>query len=351
MPRFVSKTPVVQAPMVGCGADLALAVCKAGGLGSIACAALTPEKLHEEVARLRAATDAPFNINFFCHTAPSFDAAAQKRWVEILTPYYREIGVDPATAGAGPGRAPFDEAMCAAIETIRPSVVSFHFGLPAPALLGRVKNTGAQVWSSATSVWEARWLEANGADVVIAQGVEAGGHRGMFLETDIAGQPGLFALLPQIVDAVKVPVVAAGGIADGRGILAALALGASAVQIGTAYLLTPQANRSALHRKALESAGDTSTRLTNIYTGRPARGVMTRAMREIGPINPEAPAFPLATGAVDTARLAYESQGRDDMSLLWSGEAAALAKWRDAEELTRKLWADAQALAAGLRLG
>ena len=338
-----SRLPIVQAPMVGSGSALVAAVCKAGGLGSLACASLSPQQARDETAAIRAQTDAPFALNFFCHRPSAPDADAQARWVALLAPYYAEMGLAPEAAQMAAGRAPFDAAMCEAVEDIRPAVVSFHFGLPTPALLERVRATGAQVWSSATTVAEARWLADHGADAVIAQGVEAGGHRGMFLSDDIGGQPGLFALLPQVVDAVRLPVVAAGGIGDGRGVAAALALGARAAQIGTSYLLTPQAGRSALHRAALKAARDDGTRLTNLYTGRPARGLTTRFMREQGPMNPAAPTFPLASGAVDPARLAYEKQGRDDMSLLWAGEAAALAREEDAGDATRRLWAEAQA--------
>ena len=338
-----SRLPIVQAPMVGSGSALVAAVCKAGGLGSLACASLGPQQARDEAAAIRAQTNAPFALNFFCHRPSAPDADAQARWVALLAPYYAEMGLAPEAAQMAAGRAPFDAAMCEAVEDIRPAVVSFHFGLPAPALLERVRATGAQVWSSATTVAEALWLADHGADAVIAQGVEAGGHRGMFLADDIGGQPGLFALLPQVVDAVRLPVVAAGGIGDGRGVAAALALGAWAAQIGTSYLLTPQAGRSALHRAALKAARDDGTRLTNLYTGRPARGLTTRFMREQGPMNPAAPTFPLASGAVDPARLAYEKQGRDDMSLLWAGEAAALAREEDAGDATRRLWAEAQA--------
>ena len=241
--------------------------------------------------------------------------------------------------------------MCQVVEELRPAVVSFHFGLPDDALLERVRRAGAMVLSSATTVEEARWLDARGVDAIIAQGVEAGGHRGMFLTDDIGAQPGLYALLPQVVDAVGVPVIAAGGIADGRGIAAAFALGAAAAQLGTAYLLTPQAGRSAIHRQAVRAARDDATRLTNLYTGRPARGLLTRFMREQGPMSPAAPAFPLATGAVDPLRAAVEKTGSGDFSLLWSGEAAALARETDAEALTRQLWDDALDCAAGLRAG
>ncbi len=347
----LSRLPIVQAPMVGCFSPLATAVCDAGGIGSLACAALSPQQLRDQITAVRAATAAPFNVNFFAHTPPEQDSDVQARWVEMLAPYYREIGLDPASARTGAGRAPFDDALCEVVEEARPAIVSFHFGLPGERLLERVRATGAQIWSSATTVAEARWLEARGIDAIIAQGREAGGHRGMFLGSDLDAQPGLFALLPQIVDAVRVPVIAAGAIADGRGIAAALALGASAAQIGTAYLLTPQANRSPLHRAAIAAATDDGTRLTNLFTGRPARGLVNRAMRDLGPINPAAPTFPLATGAIDPVRLAFEKAGRDDFSLLWAGEAGALAREGDAGELTRRWWAEASAILGPREIG
>lgn len=335
--------PIIQAPMAGAqGVELCVAVCRAGGLGSIPCAMLTPQALREQIAAIRAATDAPFNVNFFTHASPKPDADAESRWLQRLGPYYAEAGLDPAAAPPAGGRAPFDEAMCAVIDEMRPPVVSFHFGLPAEGLLARVRATGAKILSSATTVAEARRLASRGVDAVIAQGREAGGHRGMFLDDDIEAQPGLIALLPQVVDAIDTPVVAAGGIADARGIAAAFALGAAAVQIGTAYLLTPQATISDLHRSALRAARDDQTRLTNLYTGRPARSLMTRFMRELGPMNPGAPAFPLAAAASAPLRAAFEKRGLSDFSPLWSGEAAALAREEDAGELTRRLWREAR---------
>lgn len=340
----LTEFPIVQAPMAGSqGPKLCIAVCEAGGLGSIPCAMLTPDVLRAQVAEIRAATRAPFNVNFFAHRPPAPDPAREAAWVERLSGYYSEFGLDPAEAGKGPGRAPFDEAMCAAVEELRPPVVSFHFGLPDESLLARVKATGAQVWSSATTVEEARWLARRGVDAIIAQGREAGGHRGMFLTDDIDAQPGLFALLPQVVDAVKVPVIAAGGIADARGVAAALMLGASAAQIGTAYLLSPQASTSAVHRAALKAGRDDTTRLTNLFTGRPARGHLNRYLREQGPMNAAAPAFPLATGAITPLRNHAEKTGSGEFSPLWSGEAAPLAREEDAGEFTRRVWKDASA--------
>ena len=250
-----SKIPLIQAPMAGAqGPDLAIAVCRAGGLGSLPAAMLTPDRLRDQIAAIRQATDAPFNVNSFTHGEPKSDPEIEARWRKRLAPYYAEAGIDPSAIPAAPVRAPFDAAMCAVIEETRPSVVSFHFGLPPASLLSRVKAAGALILASATTVAEARWLEHNGADGVIAQGREAGGHRGMFLTDDVDAQPGLIALLPQVRDAVRRPVVAAGGISDGRGIAAAFALGADAVQIGTAFLRTPQATISPLHRAALASA-------------------------------------------------------------------------------------------------
>lgn len=340
----LTELPIVQAPMAGSqGPKLCIAVCEAGGLGSIPCAMLTPDVLRAQISEIRAATKAPFNVNFFAHTPPTPDATRESAWIERLSPYYAEFGLDPAEAAKGPGRAPFDAAMCAVIEELRPPVVSFHFGLPDETLVARVKNAGAKIWSSATTVEEARWLEARGVDAVIAQGREAGGHRGMFLTDDIDAQPGLFALLPQVVDAVKVPVIAAGGIADGRGVAAALILGASAAQIGTAYLLSPQASTSAVHRAALKAGRDDTTRLTNLFTGRPARGHLNRYLREQGPMNAAAPAFPLATGAITPLRNHAEKLGSGEFSPLWSGEAAPLAQEQDAGEFTRRVWAAARA--------
>jgi nitronate monooxygenase len=336
-----SSIPLIQAPMVGSLSPLTIAVSEAGGLGSLACAALTPAQLREQINAVRAATSAPFNVNFFCHAPPDPDDEAEAKWRKLLAPYYGEVGLDLSAAQGGVGRAPFDDAMCDVIEETRPPVVSFHFGLPDEALLARVRHTGAMILSSATTVEEARWLENRDVDAIIAQGTEAGGHRGMFLTDDINAQPGLFALLPQIADAVSVPVIAAGAIADGRGIAAAFALGASAVQLGTAYLLTPQAGRSAIHRAALRGARDDMTRLTNLYTGRPARGLITRFMSEQGPMSAAAPTFPSATAAVDPLRAAFEKNGSSDFSLLWAGEAAALAREEDAGALTLRLWEDA----------
>ena len=333
------ELPIIQAPMAGSQLSaMAIAVSNAGGLGSIGCATLDIDAMRRELAAIKAQTGTnPYNVNFFCHTPPVADAAREAAWRTTLTPYYRKYGIDPQSIPAGPGRAPFTVEAADLLEDIKPAVVSFHFGLPPAGLLARVKALGAKIFCSATTVEEALWLEAHGVDAVIAQGVEAGGHRGIFLSDDLTTQIGTFALLPQIVRAVKVPVIAAGGIADAKGVAAAMALGASCAQIGTAYLLCPEATISAIHRAALKSEAARHTALTNIFTGRPARGIMNYVMRELGPINSGAPAFPLATSAIAPLRAKAESQGSGDFTPLWTGQNATGCKEVPAAKLTREL--------------
>jgi nitronate monooxygenase len=247
------------------------------------------------------------------------------------------LGIDPATVPEGVGRLPFDAAAADIVRAFRPAVVSFHFGLPAPALLDRVRAFRPMIISSATTVEEARWLEAHGVDAVIAQGLEAGGHRGMFLSDDLTRQLGTFALLPQIIRAVRVPVIAAGGIADRNGVAAALRLGAAAVQIGTSYLLCPEATTSTVHRAALKSAAAAHTALTNVFTGRPARSIVNRVVAELGPMAAGLPAFPLAAAALLPLRVTAESRGSDAFSPLWSGQNATGCREMPAGDLTRDL--------------
>ncbi|WP_114948699.1 NAD(P)H-dependent flavin oxidoreductase [Microvirga calopogonii] len=335
---FGIDLPIIQAPMAGANlSDMVIAVSEAGGLGSLPCALLSQDKAREELSRIRQRTGKPINVNFFCHRAPVVDAEREAGWKHRLRDYYLEFGLDPEMTTPPSTRAPFDEAYLSLVEEFRPEVVSFHFGLPQRTLLKRVKDTGAKVLSSATTVDEARWLEAEGCDAIIAQGFEAGGHRGIFLTDDLSTQVGTMALVPQVVDAVKVPVIAAGGIADARGIVAALALGASAVQLGTAYLFTPEATISPVHRQALKGADAERTALTNVFTGRPARGIVNRIMREVGPISELAPEFPLAGGALAPLRQKSEPLGSGDFMSLWSGQAAPLSRELPAGELTRRL--------------
>jgi nitronate monooxygenase len=331
------RFPLIQAPMAGCqGPELAIAVGRAGGLGSLPCAMLSREALLDALQALRAALGRNFNVNFFCHTPPAPDAVREAAWRASLAPYYEELGIDPAQVAAGAGRAPFSAELADLLEPFRPAVVSFHFGLPAEPLLARVRSWGSKVIASATTLAEARWLAEHGVDAVIAQGIEAGGHRGHFLSDDLSQQLGTFALLPQIVRAVPLPVIAAGGIADAAGVRAVLALGASAAQVGTAYLLCPEATTSAVHRAALQDEAAAHTALTNLFTGRPARGIVNRLMRERGPLG-ETPAFPLATAALAPLRAAAERVGRRDFSPLWAGQNVTGCRTVPAGQLTREL--------------
>jgi len=333
---FGTELPILQAPMAGAqGSGLAVAVSSAGGLGALPAALLSPETLRQELTVLRAAGRA-YNVNFFCHTVPVFDAERERGWRECLAPYYRELGV-AAPSGAGAMRRPFDRELAAILAEFRPPVVSFHFGLPEPGLLAMARAWGAMILSSATTVDEARWLEAGGVDAVIAQGWEAGGHRGLFLSDDLSTQLGTFALVPQVVRAVRVPVIAAGGIADARGVRAALELGAAAAQVGTAYLLCPEATTSAVHRAALASEAAAHTDVTRLFSGRPARGVVNRLMRELGPMNPAVPAFPLASGALAPLRAKAEAAGDGSFSGLWCGQNASGCRPVAAATLTRQL--------------
>jgi nitronate monooxygenase len=332
------ELPIIQAPMAGAmDCELAVAAAEAGALASLPCAMLNAEQMRDQMAKIRARTKKPVNLNFFCHQPPVLNNAREARWRDRLAPYYRELAIDPAAPIPSSNRTAFNAEMCELLEELKPAVASFHFGLPEPALVQRVKSAGCLLLSSATTAAEARWLVDHGVDAVIAQGNEAGGHRGMFLTADIAAQPGTFTLVPQVVDAVKVPVIAAGGITDARGIAAAFALGAAGVQIGSAYLWSPEARISKPHREALKTVADDGTTLTNLMTGRPARGVINRLMREVGPISEVAPEFPLAGGALAPLRAKAEAQGSGDFSPLWAGQAAALGRAMPAGEITRKL--------------
>ncbi len=335
------ELPIIQAPMAGVqGSVLAAAVSNAGGLGSLPCAMLSLDAMRNEVAAIKALTSRPFNVNFFCHTPPTPSAAREAAWRASLAPYFKEYGIEVDKIPVGSGRVPFTAEAADVLDDFTPAVVSFHFGLPSAELLARVRAWGSKIFASATTVDEARWLDAQGVDAIIAQGLEAGGHRGIFLSEDLSTQVGTFALLPQIVQNVKVPVIAAGGIADAKGVGAAMALGAAGVQIGTAYMLCPEATTSVIHRAALKSDAARHTALTNLFTGRPARGIVNRIMRELGPISTAAPAFPLATAAIAPLRAVAESQGSGDFSPLWSGQNASGCREIPAGKLTRELAAD-----------
>ena len=335
---FGIKYPVIQAPMAGVqDSALAIAVSNAGGLGSLPCAMLSAEQLRAELEAIRAGTNQPFNVNFFCHQPPAHSPQREARWREVLGPYYQEFGLDPRAIAPAAARNPFDDRVADIVEPFQPAVISFHFGLPAPHLLQRVKAWGCRVMASATTLEEAVWLEAQGVDAIIAQGLEAGGHRGMFLTTDLTTQLGTFSLVPHLVRQVRVPVIAAGGIADAAGVCAALALGAAGVQVGTSYLLAREATTSAVHRAALLHASAVHTALTNVFTGRPARGIVNRLMRDLGCMSEFAPAFPLAGGAVAPLRAHAEAHGSAAFSPLWAGQNTRACRDAPAADITKEL--------------
>jgi nitronate monooxygenase len=336
--RLGVELPIIQAPMAGSQLSaLTIAASNAGALGSLPAGMLSPDGLRDEIVKVQAGTSHPYKVNFFCHAPPVPDAARDTAWRKLLARYYTELGVDPEQSTPSPVRSPFSSDYADAIEPFTPPIVSFHFGLPSPGLVQRVKSWGSFVIGCATTVDEARWLEVRGVDAIIAQGNEAGGHRGIFLTSDLTTQVGTFALVPQVVSAVSVPVIATGGIADARGVAAVLQLGASAAQIGTSYLRCPEATTSAVHRAALASPDAQHTALTNLFSGRPARGIVNRLMRELGPLNDAAPDYPLASAALAPLRAVAEQSGSGDFSPLWSGENATGCRPIPAAEITREL--------------
>lgn len=335
-----ARVPIVQAPMAGAGGvALAVAAMKGGAIGSLPSAMLTADQMRAQVAEVRAQAVGPLNLNFFCHTLPE-PAPNETAWRALLAPYYAEEGVEPGPPPAL--RKPFDDAMCAVVEEVRPEIVSFHFGLPDPALLARVKASGAKIFGNATTSDEAAWLAARGCDAIVAQSGAAGGHAGWFLETHRPAS--LPELLTAILARVDVPVIAAGGIADGADMAAALRLGASVVQIGTAYLATPESLISAPFRALLGTPEAADAAFTNLFSGREARGIRNRLMRDLGAIRSEVAAFPYGSNALAPLRARAEADGRGDYSPLLAGSGAARVRAMPAQALTETLAREAAAL-------
>lgn len=330
------KLPIIQAPMAGiAGSELVVAVCNAGGLGSLPCAMLSLDTLRSELQIIREQTSHPFNVNFFCNSEPSPNVEQDNKWRDIVSPYYDELGINRPSAITSPSSTAISWEAIEILAEFEPPVVSFHFGLPSTDMLNKIRSWGAKILSSATTVEEARWLEKKGVDAIIAQGLEAGGHRGMFLSGDIHTQLGTLSLVRQIVKAIDIPVIAAGGIADAHCVTAAMSLGAAGTQIGTAYLLCPEAKTSNLHRTALKSEAATTTAVTNVFSGRPARAIINRLVRELGPINENTPDFPLAGSAIAPLRSKAESQGSSDFTSLWAGQNVSGCKEIPAALLTQ----------------
>lgn len=328
--------PIIQAPMAGSATpELAAAVSNAGGLGSLGCALMLPDGLRSVTQRLRALTSQPINLNFLVCPQSSTSDAVLAEAIARLRPYYEELSLEPPTRlpPIGPG---FDDEKLDLVLDIKPPVVSFHFGMPDPAKVARLKQAGIAIISTATNVAEARKLADSGADAVIAQGWEAGGHRGSHAPTGPGDGVGTMALVPQIVDAVKLPVIAAGGIADGRGIAAAFALGASGVQIGTGFLSCDEAGTDPPRRALIRAATDMDTMVTDAYSGRVARARRTRYALEMEENRTRLPDFPQMyalsgpLGDADQANFAFHLYG----------QAAALNRELPAQELVRTLVAE-----------
>jgi nitronate monooxygenase len=335
--------PIIQAPMSGSdGSALAAAVSNAGGVGSLGCGEMSLEKLRKTFNETRSSTAHPFIINFFAHDPPAFpsdDAASMRK---RLASYYQELGLGQALTLSASSMRSFDTATLETVLELKPAIVSFHFGLPDAEAVNALKSKGSIILCSATTVTEARQLEAGGVDAIIAQGYDAGGHRGTFIEPLEAGNVGTFALVPQVVDAVSVPVIAAGGIADGRGIAAAFALGASGVQMGTAFLRCPESAASPVHRDALKQAGGDGTALTRAFTGRPARAIVNRFVEEMASQDRDIAAFPLQDSLTMPLHIKSVEQGSKDFAALFSGQASSLGRTLPAAALVDTLVAEAR---------
>ncbi len=337
------EVPIIQAPMAGSTTPaLAAAVSNAGAMGSIGCATLSADDLRATADQLRAATNRPFNLNFFAHDPPQPDPETDARTRARLAPFYEELGLGEVPAASHPRFATFGPEVLSALLEIAPPVVSFHFGLPGREALEALHGAGCRILCSATTVAEAKALEASGIDAIIAQGWEAGGHRGTFDTSFEDFGVGTMALVPQVVDAVDLPVIAAGGIADGRGIAAAFALGAAGVQMGTAFLSCNETNISEAHRSALDQASDQDTRLTRAFSGRPARARTNRYIEAMAERREPLPAFPAMYAFSGPLEQESTARGMPDFQFLLYGQAAALNRKLPAGELVRTLVKEAQ---------
>jgi nitronate monooxygenase len=330
--------PIIQAPMTGyVSEEMVIAVSNAGGLGSLPATLLPPDAISQSIAALRKQTRGPIAVNFLAHSLAAPDADRSAAWRARLAPFFDELGLERNMPLPPMAIPVFEEAQCVALEQSRPDVVSFHLGLPAAHFVARLKARGMAILSSATTVAEAVWLEERGCDAIIAQGLEAGGHRGSFLSTDLAEQCGTMALVPQIVDAVRAPVIAAGGIGDARGVTAAITLGASAVQLGTAFLFCPEAQVPPPYREALNQAGSADTVVTRVYSGLPARVIANRFTRVLYDAQDDVVQFPLGMAAVAPLVAASLKAGSSDIAPLWAGQGVGLGQSIHAGELVEHL--------------
>lgn len=338
---FGIELPIIQAPMAGAATpELAIAVSNAGGLGSLGVAMMSPTQLHEAVTKTRAQTNKPINLNYFVHREPALETFSAADIQTAMKPLYDELGLGDVPMPASPAPAFNDQALKQLLE-LAPKVVSFHFGLPTQDAVKAIKAKGIIILGCATTSAEARALEHGGADAIVAQGHEAGGHRGTFLDHVDLGTVGTMALVPQVVDAVTVPVIAAGGIGDARGIAAAAMLGADGVQLGTAYLMCPETQMHPLHRKALAEVSDHGTVVTKLFSGRPARAIRNRFTEELHALEEKAAPFPAQRALAAPLVAASGKANRAEFMQLWSGQAAALARPEPAADKTTRLMREA----------
>jgi len=337
--------PIIQAPMAGSSTPaLAGAVSNAGGLGSLGCAAMSLDELVTTTDKLRTITDQPFNLNFFAHTEPQERPKVDSQVSTQIAFAYQERAISGPSKNNTKTYDQFNIDTVSALLKIKPRVVSFHFGLPSTDLVAALRDTGCNILCSATTVEEAKWLAENGVDAIIAQGWEAGGHRGTFEVSFEDFGIGTMALVPQIVDAIDLPVIAAGGIADGRGIAAAFNLGASGVQLGSAFLSCPEASISTAHRNALQNARDDDTRLTRAFSGRPARARNNRYIELMAQQRGKLVDFPLMYRFSRPLMQSSVDNNDDDYSFLLYGQAAALNREMPASDLVTKLTEEALSL-------
>lgn len=334
------RIPVIQAPMAGTATpELAAVVSNAGGLGSLGLAASSVDDARETIAHTRSLTSAPFNVNFFCNKAASPDPVRESVWLNYLTPLFNELGADVPTEL----HAPYDSfndnpAMQDMLLHEKPPVVSFHFGIPSDTVIQELKAAGITLMATATTLAEAKTIESAGVDLIVAQGVEAGGHRGVFDPHDSDQGLTTLALVRLLTAHVKPPVIAAGGIMDGQGIRAVLELGACAAQMGTAFILCPESSADDSYRQALASDQALHTRITAVASGRPARGIVNHLHTRIDtPGRPVLPCFPICYAATKALQKAAKANNNPNFGSHWAGQGAPLARTMPAAELMQTL--------------
>lgn len=350
MQRLGLAHPIIQAPMAGGGDTprLVAAVSNAGGIGFIGAAYLTPEQIRSTAAEVRAQTSRPFGINLFAPVPPG-NTVEPETMLERVAPYYAELNL-PAPSLPKPAPNSFMEQLAAAVDC-GAACFSLTFGDLSVEAVRLIKARKIFTIGTATTVQEALELEKSGADAVIAQGSEAGGHRGTFTGDFVSGLVGGISLVPQMADAVRIPVIASGGIMDGRGIVAALALGASAVQMGTAFLICHESGISEAYREAILKAHEDQTRVTRAFSGRPARGIVNRFMTEVE-LDPQDDAilpFPLQNALTRPLRTAAAKQGRAEFLSLWAGQGVRMARRQSAGELIVRLAKEVEETVAALQ--